>query len=125
MIVDDLDVIGIIVSPHETHTPLIVNANAMLSFSIMGQRFKSVSTWYSKGIENRGGVQLFELACGRSLNFLRQFQGIPTAKYLLGFPVPEGSDHSLSITTSGNNVKRCCVKNQDKLAIATGGQFNM
>ena len=33
--IDDLDVKGVIVTPHETHTPLIVNANAVLPSTIM------------------------------------------------------------------------------------------
>ena len=33
IVVDDLNVVGILVMPHETHTPPVVNANAVLPLS--------------------------------------------------------------------------------------------
>ena len=87
VVINNLDVKGVIVAPHKAHTPLIVHTNAMLPLSIMGQRFEPVARRYTQSIKDRGGVELLKLACSYSLNILRQFEGKLAAKNFLGFLV--------------------------------------
>ena len=47
MIINDLDIKGIIVTPYEAHTPLIVHANAMLPLPVMAQCFEPVAGRYA------------------------------------------------------------------------------
>jgi hypothetical protein len=43
VIVDNLDIVGIAVVPTKTEPPLVIDANAVLAFSVGSQRFQSVS----------------------------------------------------------------------------------
>jgi hypothetical protein len=43
VIVNNFHVVGVTVTPHNAHTPLIVHPNTMLSLAIMGQRLKAIA----------------------------------------------------------------------------------
>jgi hypothetical protein len=45
MVVHDFNVQGIAVHPDEAYSPLIVDPDALLSFSVSPQRFESVRRW--------------------------------------------------------------------------------
>ncbi len=42
MIVDDINIMGISISPIKTNSPLVVNSNTILVFSISLQLFKMI-----------------------------------------------------------------------------------
>lgn len=46
MVVDDLDRIGAVARPHKTDTPLIIDADAVLTFAIIFQCFEPVGGRY-------------------------------------------------------------------------------
>jgi len=52
VIVDNLYVIGVSVSPDEADSPLVVYPNAVLPLTVAGQGFKSIP-WRNKEIVNR------------------------------------------------------------------------
>jgi hypothetical protein len=62
MIIDNLNIVGIFILPSETDSPLIVNTNAVLPFSIPGQSFKLVGRRDSKVLDCRTAIQHPELS---------------------------------------------------------------
>ena len=50
MVIDDFNVVSVAIFKAETHAPLVVNADAPLSGTVMSQRFKLVG---------RGKAQIF------------------------------------------------------------------
>jgi hypothetical protein len=61
MIVDDLDVVGVTVFPPETDPPLFIDPDVVLSLSVPGKLFESVSWGNAHIIQRLGGVQQQEL----------------------------------------------------------------
>jgi hypothetical protein len=61
MVVDDLDVMGISVLPAEADTPLIIDADAVLSGSVATQRFQPVVRRDAQILEVLGIVQHAQL----------------------------------------------------------------
>ncbi len=47
MIINDLDIKGIIITPDKAHAPLVVHSNAMLPLPVMAQCFESVAGRYA------------------------------------------------------------------------------
>ena len=68
MIVDDFYVRGPFGCPDEADSPLLVDADAVLSLPIIFQRLESISGWHLQVVKNRGPVQLCELAEGGPLD---------------------------------------------------------
>jgi len=66
VIVDDLYVFGPICRPNEADSPLPGDADAVLSFPIILERFESVAWRYLQIIKNRRPVQLCKFAEGGS-----------------------------------------------------------
>ena len=48
MVVDDLYVMGISISPGETNTPLVINSNAVLARTVSTKLLKSIGRWHPK-----------------------------------------------------------------------------
>jgi hypothetical protein len=84
----------IAISPSETETPLIVDANTVLACSISLQRFKAVPRNISQVGESGRGIQHFQFSFRRPLNrsVLRTMLVIEKP---LRVPRPEASDHQL------------------------------
>lgn len=47
MIINDLDIKGIIITPDKAHAPLVVHSNAMLPLPVMAQCFEPVAGRYA------------------------------------------------------------------------------
>ena len=71
MIINNLNIVCILILPSETDSPLIINANAVLPFSIPGQGFKLVSKRDSKVLDCRAAIQHPELSECDFLNIVR------------------------------------------------------
>ena len=97
MIINNLNIVCIPVLPFETDSPLIVNANAMLSFSIPGQSFKLISRRNSNVLDCRTPIQHPELSKCDLLNIVRQFFGKLPIKYLFSFTTLEAFYHNALI----------------------------
>ena len=61
MVVDDFDVVGVPAGPTETDTPLVIDADAVLSSAIASQLFEAVRGWNAKVDETGRGVEHEEL----------------------------------------------------------------
>jgi hypothetical protein len=85
-----LDTIGM---PNKTDTPLLVNANAVLSLSVAAQFLKPVGRRNAQIIKGGGIMQHNKLSLRDLLNVPRQFFGKTAEKYLFRFFAGKGLDH--------------------------------
>jgi hypothetical protein len=67
MVVHNLDITGIALSPHKTNPPLIVNSNAVLPLSISTQGFQAVSWWNAEIIQRFRPMEQQQLSSGDPL----------------------------------------------------------
>ena len=97
MIIDDFDVLSAGIGPSETHPELIVNPDAVLSFSISLKSFQTIPRWNAKIIQPPSDFQLAKLASrhrgkiGKTLYRIALGQG-------LRIGTPKGFDHEKIIT---------------------------
>jgi hypothetical protein len=57
VVVRDLNVIGIAISPNETDSELVINPNAVLTFPIPFQFFQAIAWRHSQIVQCRGAVE--------------------------------------------------------------------
>jgi len=72
MIVDDLNIPSFTIAPYETHSPLVVDTNAVLTLAVAVQHFQTVSGRYAQIVELLGCVDRKKLRTGAPLNLRRQ-----------------------------------------------------
>src|SRR3546814_12161772 len=68
MVVDDLDMVGASTRPYETDSPLIVDADAVLSCPITFERFQAIARRHRKVLESACVVEEAQLPQRNSLN---------------------------------------------------------
>lgn len=106
MVVGNLDIGRACGSPVEADSPLVVDTNAVLSFSVAMESFESIPGRRSEVIDGFGSIENQQLAVRGPL------QGGSELSYMVPFPdvfgafVCERPDHATSITRSINNCKR-------------------
>jgi hypothetical protein len=66
VIVHYLNVSRTNISPNKADSPLIIDANAVLTFTVALQGFKTIAWWCAQKRQRLGGVQLRKLAFGDS-----------------------------------------------------------
>jgi hypothetical protein len=93
VIVHDLDVVSIAVSPAEADPPLIVDPDAVLSSTVAAESFQSVPRWYSEILKVHSGIQHPELAQRRVLRGRPEPGCPPPAEQALRVTVAEALDH--------------------------------
>jgi hypothetical protein len=96
MIIDNLDIPRIVISPHETNPSLIIHANAMLSGAASGQRLQVVAANRRQIQETFGPVQHYEAPVSRLFDIAKPATALETQDSLRFF-APEASDHVLLI----------------------------
>jgi hypothetical protein len=72
VIVDNLDFVGIPVSPLETDAPLIIDTNAMLAQPIAYQFFQAIGWRASQVLQRSGVVEHAQFTQGNLLDIIRQ-----------------------------------------------------
>ena len=72
MVVDNLDVVGITISPGETDSPVLIDPNAVLSHSIPCQLFQAIGRGYLQIVEGTSVVEHAQFTQGSLLDFGRQ-----------------------------------------------------
>jgi len=60
VVINDFNLVGMPVKPHKTHTPLIVDANAVLTGTITAQSLQPVAWRHTQEIERGSSVQLLQ-----------------------------------------------------------------
>jgi len=95
MIIDYLHVMRSIRFPTETDPPLVVDANAVLSFSSAFQGLEAISGWYAQFAQYHGGIQDFQFPLHDGQQVSGKTPGTDTFKYLPSLVRPEALDHAL------------------------------
>ena len=85
MIVHDFHIVGIAVAPNKADAPLVVNADAVLSFSIAFQRFQVIAWWRLQIAKFGGDIQLPQLSLGHPFASPKAFDSLPAVK-VFGLP---------------------------------------
>ena len=85
MVVYDLDIESVTGFPAEANTPLLVDANAVLSDPVSGEGLKAICRWDAKVIEVLCAIEHSQLVEGALLNVTRQAPGSLLIPYFLSF----------------------------------------
>jgi len=96
MIIDNFHVMEMAVTPDETDSPLIVDANGVLAFPISPQGFQLVSGRRRQDAKFRSSVQLKQFAESDPLECTKAL-GPMIMKKRFGFLAAETLDHTSSI----------------------------
>jgi hypothetical protein len=94
MIVDDFHLKRVTVTPVKAHTPLIVDSNTVLTFSISGQLFQAIAGRNPKVFKRVSGIKEQELAKSCSLDGPRELLDSLSEEDALGLLVAKAADHS-------------------------------
>lgn len=106
VVIDDLDVVRVTVTPPEADSPLGIDPKAVLAPPIAAQRLELVGRRNRQVLQISRGIDLLQLHQRASLNFARQSPGVLAAPNLLGFLATEGFDHWRIVTSYVSTVKR-------------------
>ena len=68
MVINDLNFFGAVLAPEKTNSPLVVNANAVLAFTISFKRFKPIRRWRQQVPQLRCVVQHLQFACSHDVD---------------------------------------------------------
>ena len=94
MVIRNLDVVSIAVTPHEADAPLVVGSDAVLSRPLAFELFESVGRWDAQGIQLSNGLDYCELTRGDALNVLGDSSGKLSLEDSLGLAVTKGLNHN-------------------------------
>jgi hypothetical protein len=101
VVVDDLDVMCVAITPDEADAKSIVHADAVPTSSVAAQRFESVSGKHRQILKFVGRMHLAELPLS-DVGYSLKAAGRPPVEEPLGFFRPERPDHCLE----GYNASR-------------------
>lgn len=93
MIIDYFDIVCVSLTPTETNSPLIIDSDAVLPFTISAQLFKTISRGYAQVPYLNRGINHEKLPEGNPLNIRREPSRIFAAKYTLCFLISETLNH--------------------------------
>ena len=105
MIVHDLHLVGFAAVPNEADAPLVVDANAVLSFTVARKGLKPVPRRNSQVVQVRGVIQHHQLDLRPTLDVFREPADALAFGYCPGIPVAVALDHSLIIVSRTISVK--------------------
>ena len=106
VIIDDLDVKGVTLTPPETDPPLLVDPDAVLALAIAFQSLELIRARNRKILQVSSGVQLLQLHQRPVLNVARKTLGVLATPYPFGFLPSKGLDHAGILTPRVSNVNR-------------------
>ena len=92
VVVDNFDVIDTIFLPNEAHPPLVIDADAVLSFAVAGQGLQAVTWRSAKRFDRCRTVELLKLSLGNAGEMHEPFHPFAGEKSRC-VPVGEGDDH--------------------------------
>jgi hypothetical protein len=93
VVIHDLNIISISRAPTETDPPLLVDSDAVLTFSVSFESFQSISRRYPEVVEDRGCIEHPEFSKRNSLDPRPQFLGRQSLEEAFGVAVSEALDH--------------------------------
>jgi len=95
MIVYNLYLLCVACPPNEADSPLIIDPDAVLTFPISLQCFKSIRGRQTKIFQSDGSIYRIELHERALLNIGREFPREPPMEDSLGVPTAERLDHKI------------------------------
>jgi hypothetical protein len=104
MVIDNFDIMGMPIGPNKTHTPLAVNADAVLTQSVALQGFKLVSRRNAQELQHYSRMQLLQLAHRYRFKIYEPGHTL-SAKQGSGIAALETLNHVEIITSSVISVK--------------------
>jgi hypothetical protein len=105
VIIHNLNVGRIPVTPNEAETPLVVDAYTVPPLSVTTECLQTISGRCGQVAQLRCAVQLPELSARYGLNRLKTAAALPVVKPL-GFSAAEQPDHNLILSRIAFNVKQ-------------------
>ncbi len=106
MIIRDLNAVRISIKPPKTYSPLIVEADAILPFTITGQFLQAITWGHPHVVQSFRGVEQSQFAPCDTMKTRRKPSGEVSLEEPFGFLVAETLDHSHIITQRDTIVKR-------------------
>src|SRR5438552_15048404 len=94
MVVGNLNVMGVAVAPAKADAPLVVDADAVLTFAIPDKFFQSIAWRHTEVLQRFRRIKESELSQGCSLQLGSESLDLFTQKELLSILVSETSDHA-------------------------------
>jgi hypothetical protein len=95
VIVGDLNVAGVIVAPNEADAILVVDANAVLAFTISAERLKPIPGRDLQVSDSRGSIEHLEFLQRRFPETSRDAPGAFLVPQPLGVSIAETLDHAV------------------------------
>ena len=106
MVINNFDICCPLARPHKAHAKRVVNANAVLSGTIMFQCLQSITGRHSKIIENTCPIKLLKLSSRHRLDVCKSSYALPFKK-VFSLNALEGFDgHWRIVTLCVMNIKR-------------------
>jgi hypothetical protein len=96
MIIDDLNTPCVSVLPLKAKSPLLVNSDAVLTFSVPRQSLQLIGWWYPKILYGGASIQHLQLPKGDLLNISRQSFGKLPVEYLFCFAARKAFNHRVA-----------------------------
>jgi hypothetical protein len=104
MIIYNLNLFCVPVSPLETDPPLLVDANAVLTDPIPSQSFQPVPGWHPQSVQPARRIQHPQLPQGQLLQLSRQFPREFFTPNLRRFFARKTPDHLSSLNLPGTTI---------------------
>lgn len=106
MVVGHLDVIGVMLLPSETDTPLVVDANAPLTRTVATKLFRAVGRRHAQKVECVRRIDGLQLGVGTAMDVRRKTPHASTREQGGGRLVSEALDHLQRIVRITFSVKK-------------------
>ncbi len=104
MVVDNLHVPGLAVTPNQANPPSIVDANTVLSAAVTFQCLQAIAGRHPQVVEDACGIHHLQFCLGPPLDIRREVPDGATRKEG-GCPlIGKGSNHSDSVPRNGTRV---------------------
>jgi hypothetical protein len=105
VVIHDLNVVRISISPHEAKPPLVIDPDAVLALPVTTQSFQTVAGRCCQIAELGSAVQLAELSSGNLLNRLKA-TALPAMMQPFSVRAAERLDHAFIIFCLAFNVQQ-------------------
>lgn len=93
VVIDDLNIVGILSVPTKAEAPLVVDANAVLPATVALEGFQAIAGRQTHDVESIGGIELQEFSSGGTLNVGWQVTRSRAAKEFFSLGVGEALEH--------------------------------
>lgn len=87
MVVGDLDAVGVAVSPNKTDTPLLIDADAVLSRPVVFEGLEAVAGRYAQRVKAYRCAENKQLTEGDALQLGGELTRMPTTENFFGFSI--------------------------------------